>query len=62
MTTTMPMMKQTIEAVIDSGLRRSIKIVVGGAPITRKFSEKIGADAYAQDAGSAAKLVKSLVN
>jgi 5-methyltetrahydrofolate--homocysteine methyltransferase len=62
LTTTMPMMKQTIEAVIDSGLRRSIKIVVGGAPITRKFSEKIGADAYAQDAGSAAKLVKSLVN
>jgi 5-methyltetrahydrofolate--homocysteine methyltransferase len=62
LTTTMPMMKQTIEAVIDSGLRRSIKIVVGGAPITRKFSEKIGDDAYAQDAGSAAKLVKSLVN
>ena len=62
LTTTMPMMKQTIDAVVESGLRDQIKIMVGGAPVTKDFAVGIGADAYAADAGSAAKAAKALLN
>ena len=61
LTTTMPMMKQTIDAVAESGLRDRIKIMVGGAPVTKKFADEIGADGYAPDAGSATKLAKALL-
>jgi len=61
LTTTMPMMKQTIEAFRDSGLRDGVKIMVGGAPVTQSYAEQIGADAFAADAGSAAKCAKALV-
>jgi len=57
----MPMMKQTIEAFRDSGLRDGVKIMVGGAPVTQSYAEQIGADAFAADAGSAAKCAKALV-
>ena len=60
LTTTMPMMKQTIDAVVESGLRDQIKIMVGGAPVTQAFADDIGADAFAPDAGSAAKKAKAL--
>lgn len=60
LTTTMPMLQQTITAIEDSGLRDQIKIIVGGAPVTREYADKIGADGYASDAGSASKLAKSL--
>lgn len=62
LTTTMPMMKKTIEAVIESGLRDKVKIMVGGAPVTQAFADEIGADAFAPDAGSASKKAKALVN
>ncbi len=60
LTTTMPMLQQTIAAIEDSGLRDQIKIIVGGAPVTREYADRIGADGYAPDAGSASKLAKSL--
>lgn len=62
LTTTMPMMKQTIDAVVESGLRDQVKIMVGGAPVTQAFADEIGADAMAPDAGSAAKKTKAFVN
>jgi 5-methyltetrahydrofolate--homocysteine methyltransferase len=62
LTTTMPMMKQTVDAIVESGLRDQVKILVGGAPVTQAFAEEIGADGFAADAGSASKLAKSFVN
>ena len=62
LTTTMPMMKQTIDAIVESGLRDQVKILVGGAPVTQAFADEIGADGFAADAGSASKLAKSFVN
>jgi len=62
LTTTMPMMKQTIDAVVESGLRDQVKIMVGGAPVTQNFADNIGADAFAPDAGSAARSAKALAN
>jgi 5-methyltetrahydrofolate--homocysteine methyltransferase len=61
LTTTMPGMKATIEALEEAGVRDAVKIMVGGAPVTAAFAEQIGADAYAPDAGSAVDLVRSLV-
>jgi 5-methyltetrahydrofolate--homocysteine methyltransferase len=61
LTTTMPMMKQTIDAVAESGLRDRVKIMVGGAPVTENYANTIGADGYAPDAGSATKLAKTLL-
>jgi 5-methyltetrahydrofolate--homocysteine methyltransferase len=61
LTTTMPMMKNTIEAIIESGVRDRVKILVGGAPVTKAFAEEIGADGFAADAGAASKLAKNLL-
>ena len=60
LTTTMVNMKTTIEALQEAGLRDSIKIMVGGAPVTAAFAEEIGADAYAPDAASAVDIARSL--
>ena len=60
LTTTMPMMKQTVDAIVEAGLRDRVKIMVGGAPVTQAFADEIGADGFAADAGSASKLAKSL--
>jgi 5-methyltetrahydrofolate--homocysteine methyltransferase len=57
----MPMMKQTIDAVAESGLRDKVKIMVGGAPVTQAFADEIGADGFAADAGSAAKAAKAFI-
>ncbi len=62
LTTTMPMMKQTVDAIVESGLRDQVKILVGGAPVTQAFADEIGADGFAADAGSASKLAKSFIN
>ncbi len=62
LTTTMPMMKQTIDAIVEAGVRDQVRILVGGAPVTQSFADEIGADGFAADAGSAAKLAKSLVH
>jgi 5-methyltetrahydrofolate--homocysteine methyltransferase len=61
LTTTMPMMKKTIDAIRESSLGNTVKILVGGAPVTQAFADEIGADGYAADAGSATKLAKSFV-
>ncbi len=60
LTTTMPMMKQTVDAITEAGIRNQVKIMVGGAPVTQAFADEIGADGFATDAGSAARLAKSL--
>ena len=62
LTTTMPMMKQTVDAIVESGLRDQVKILVGGAPVTQAFANEIGADGFAADAGSASKLAKSFTS
>jgi 5-methyltetrahydrofolate--homocysteine methyltransferase len=61
LTTTMPGMKATIEALQEAGLRDTVKIMVGGAPVTAAFAEQIGADAYAPDAASAVDVARDLV-
>jgi len=61
LTTTMPGMKATIEALQEAGLRDKVKIMVGGAPVTTAFAEQIGADAYAPDAATAVDVARSLV-
>jgi 5-methyltetrahydrofolate--homocysteine methyltransferase len=61
LTTTMLAMKTTIEALEEAGLRDSVKIMVGGAPVTAAFAEEIGADAYAPDAATAVDVARSLV-
>lgn len=60
LTTTMPMMQQTIHALVESGLRDKVKIIIGGAPVNQEFADRIGADGYAPDAGSASRLAKQL--
>ena len=58
LTTTMPGMKETIEALEEAGgLRSTVKVMVGGAPVTAAYAEEIGADAYASDAASALSLI-----
>ena len=61
LTTTMVKMKTTIEALEEAGLRDSVKIMVGGAPVTAAFAEEIGADAYAPDAASAVDVARGFV-
>ncbi len=61
LTTTMPSMKATIEAIKDAGLRDDVKVMVGGAPLTTKYADEIGADGYASDASRAVALAKTLV-
>jgi len=53
LSTTMPAQKQVIEAIEEAGMREKVKIMVGGAPVTRDWAEQIGADGYAEDASSA---------
>ncbi|MCG8687727.1 MAG: corrinoid protein [Desulfobacterales bacterium] len=62
LTTTMPAMKQTVDAIVEAGLRDQVKIMVGGAPVTQAFADEIGADGFAADAGSASKMAKSFIN
>jgi 5-methyltetrahydrofolate--homocysteine methyltransferase len=60
LTTTMTNMKTTVEALQEAGLRSSVKVMVGGAPVTEAFAKQIGADAYAPDAASAVDVARSL--
>ena len=61
LTTTMSSMKTTIDAIQEAGLRDQIKILIGGAPITQSYADKIGADGYARDAASGADRAKELI-
>ena len=59
LTTTMPQMRATIDALADEGLRDHVTVMVGGAPVTKKYADDIGADLYAPDAASAAQRTKA---
>jgi 5-methyltetrahydrofolate--homocysteine methyltransferase len=61
LTTTMGHMKETLGALDAAGKRPKVKVIVGGAPVTEDFSQRIGADGYAPDASRAVALTKSLV-
>jgi len=61
LTTTMPAMKKTIDALTEAGIRDSVKIMVGGAPLTQSYADEIGADGYAPDAASASELASELI-
>lgn len=62
LTTTMPKMKTTIQALETEGLRSSVKVMIGGAPVTDKYAADIGADLYAPDASAAANRAKQLMS
>lgn len=61
LTTTMPAMKDTIEALREAGLRNGVTVMVGGAPVTQNYADEIGADGYAPDAASAVDRAKELL-
>jgi len=61
LTTTMPNMGKTIDLLKEKGLRKEVKVMVGGAPINEQFAKSIGADGYAPEAGSAVELAKKLM-
>jgi len=60
LTTTMPSMQLVVKAFADAGLRKDVKIMIGGAPTTQKFAEDIGADGYSKNATGAVALARSL--
>jgi corrinoid protein of di/trimethylamine methyltransferase len=61
LTTTMMGMKGTIEAIREAGLRERVKVMVGGAPVTQRFADEIGADAFSDNASGAVRVARSLV-
>ena len=61
LTTTMPNMKNTVDALEEAGIRDSVKVMIGGAPVTQAYADEIGADGYAPDASRAATLAKQLL-
>jgi corrinoid protein of di/trimethylamine methyltransferase len=61
LTTTMPKMGETINAIKEAGIRDQVKIMIGGAPVTAEFAQEIGADAYASNAASAVDTGKELL-
>ena len=60
LTTTMPEMKNTVDAFVEAGIRDDVKIMIGGAPVTAAYAEEIGADSYTDDAGEAANVAAKL--
>ena len=61
LTVTMPSMKTTIDAIKRAGIRDQVRIMIGGAPVTRQFANEIGADGYSENAGAAVALARTLV-
>lgn len=61
LTTTMTVQRDVIKAIVEGGLRNQIKIMVGGAPVTRAWADQIGADGYAEDAMGAVKIAHQLM-
>jgi 5-methyltetrahydrofolate--homocysteine methyltransferase len=61
LTTTMPNMIHTIQALEEAGLRKQVKVMIGGAPVTEEFARKIGADGFGYDASLAVKAAQSLI-
>ena len=61
LTTTMPMFKANINALTKAGLRESVIVMVGGAPVTQEYADAVGADGYSADASSAVKRARELI-
>ena|ERR1035437_5518217 len=61
LTVTMPAMKTTIDALKTAGLRTQVKVLIGGAPVSQKYADEIGADGYSENASGAVGLVKTLL-
>ena len=61
LTTTLPHMGETIQALKDEGLRESVRVMVGGAPVTQAWADEVGADGYGANAGMAVERAKGLV-
>ncbi|HPA46725.1 MAG TPA: corrinoid protein [bacterium] len=61
LTTTMLAMRDALQAFEQAGIRENVKVMVGGAPVTQKWCDEIGADGYAPDAASAVELAESLI-
>ncbi|MGA3267728.1 MAG: corrinoid protein [Verrucomicrobiota bacterium] len=61
LTTTMPSMKATVDALKQAGVRDQVKVLVGGAPVTRKYADEIGADGYGESAAGAAGLARQVL-
>lgn len=60
LTTTMPQMRHVIVALEDAGIRRTTKVMIGGAPVTREYADEIGADGYSENASAAVSLARQL--
>jgi methylmalonyl-CoA mutase cobalamin-binding domain/chain len=61
LTTTMPMFKANINALVKAGIRDEVIVMVGGAPVTQAYADVVGADGYASDASTAVRLAKDLI-
>jgi 5-methyltetrahydrofolate--homocysteine methyltransferase len=61
LTTTMTSMRETVDALVEAGVRDSVKIMLGGAPVTDAYAQEIGADGYAADAAGAVDLARRLM-
>ena len=61
LTTTMPAMKTTLDALQQAGVRQQVKVLIGGAPITQKYADEIGADGYSESAAGAVNAAKKVL-
>jgi len=61
LTTTMPKMEQTIQALREANVLNKVSVIIGGAPVTESYAQQIGADAFAPDASSATRVVRQLI-
>ena len=61
LTTTMPNMEATLKALEGAGLRKEVKVIIGGAPVTEDYANKIGADGFGSDASVAVRVAGSLI-
>ena len=61
LTTTMPKQKELEEALKEAGIREDVKTIVGGAPVTQRWADRIGADAYGEDAHDAVRKIRELL-
>ncbi|MGB7116775.1 MAG: corrinoid protein [Anaerolineales bacterium] len=61
LTTTMPKMEQTIQAMREANVLNKVSVIIGGAPVTESYAQQIGADAFAPDASSATRVIRQLI-
>jgi len=62
LTSTMPVMEETIKALEEAGLRQKVKVIIGGAPVTQSYADQIGADGYGADAVAAVQVARTLIS